>query len=239
MELKDLEKQYKKIQRQLYYKKKMEALKANQEAYEEFKRKERARVKKYRDLKKMNKKETNMPKTVEELKKEIKKLKAKEACRRYYTKLKADTERYAKKLASIRERYNKKKAEKAVIKAAEEVVNQPITDVNEPHWNNYPTGIANNEADKNQVVGIENTEKATDDTEYTKEAIIDKMEIQDEDVSKAYENFINCIKAYVPNILHTFEIYKAFGNYVKAYEKFLDTKKKYLLDKITDLFNKE
>ena len=238
MELKDLEQEYKKLQNKLYYQRKMAALKANPEAYEEFKRKDRARVKKYY-LKKMAAKDNKLPDTIEGLKEHIKKLKRQECYRRSYAKIKADPVKYAKMIERNREYYLKKKAEKAVIKAAEDVVNQPIPDVNEPHWN-YPEiiGISNNAADKNQVVGAENKENTANNENYVKEAIIDKMDTQDEDVAKAYENFICSIKAYVPNIMHTFEIYKAFGNYVKAYEKFLKKSKQTLLDEITKLFNK-
>ena len=128
MELKDLEKQYKKIQKQLYYKKKKEALKANPEAYEEFKRKDRERQRTYYwAKKKQNTEPVKKSATVEELKAEIRRLKCKENSKKYYAKLKSDPERYAKMLELNKERLRryraKKKAEKAVVKAAEEVVN--------------------------------------------------------------------------------------------------------------------
>lgn len=248
MEIKDLEKQYKKIQKQLYYRKKKEALKANPEAYEEFKRKDRERQRTYYwAKKKQNTEPVKKSATVEELKAEIRRLKCKENSKKYYAKIKADPERYSKLLELNKERLRKyrakKKAEKAVVKAAEDVVNQPVPDVNEPHWN-YPQiiGIANNEADKNIVVGEDQVGTVNEEGDIENvnlyNASADNTEPEDEEVAKAYENFINSIKAYVPNVINTFEIYKAFGDYVKAYEKVLKKSKQALLDEITKLFNK-
>lgn len=242
MELKELEKQYKKIQRQLYYKKRQEALKANPEAYEEFKRKDRERQRvRYLANKKQNTEPVKKPSTVEELKAEIRRLKCKEVSKRYYAKLKADPERYAKLLEVNKERLRKyrakKKAEKAVVKAAEDVINQPVTDVNEPHWN-YPEiiGIANSREDKNQVVGIAKEAEACE----TMDVACDNNgeEITDEAVSKAYDNLINAIRAYVPNFIHTSEIYRALDRYINAYSMFLESNKKVLLSEIIKLFNK-
>ena len=128
MELKDLEKKYKKIQKQYYYKAKMAKIKADPEKYEEFKRKDRERQRVYYwAKKKQNTEPVKKSATVEELKAEIRRLKCKENSKKYYAKLKSDPERYAKMLELNKERLRryraKKKAEKAVVKAAEEVVN--------------------------------------------------------------------------------------------------------------------
>ena len=233
MELKDLKQEYKKMQKRYYYQAHMAKLKADPEKYEEFKRKDRERQRKYYWAKRQNKtQDIKKPETVESLRAKIKKLMQRENNRKTYAKLKADPERYAKTLERNREYYLRKKAEKEQERANKLAENTEVAidyleqNKEEPHWNFPRLAVANN-----------TEEKETEQAE-TSDCVDNKEDTKDPEVAKAYENFISSIKAYVPNITHTFEIYSAFGKYVKAYEKFLESNKKVLLDEIIKLFNK-
>lgn len=250
MELKDLEQQYKKIQKQLYYKKRQEALKANPEAYEEFKRKDRERQRaRYLAKKKQNTEQVKKPTTAEELKAEIRRLKCKEVSKRYYAKLKADPERYAKMLELNKERLRKyrakKKAEReeflAAANKAVEFYNATAEEETKPiNLSDSIIGIANNVNDKNIVVGEGKVGTVSEEGNIENVPLYSskEMEVKEEDVNKAYDNLINTIRAYVPNFIHTSEIHRALDRYINAYSMFLDSNKKVLLSEIIKLFNK-
>lgn len=234
MELKDLEKQYKKIQKQLYYKKRLEALKANPEAYEEFKRKDRERQRvRYLAKKKQNTEPVKKSATVDELKAEIKRLKNKEAYKRAYAKLKADPEKYAKMIERNRKYYLKKKAEKQ----KDILTVKPIEGTTDKF--DLTKFVRIKETTDNPVNIIEEMEPNKEDSKTIFVACNTSVEeITEEEVNKVYDNLINAIRAYVPNFIHTSEIYRALDRYINAYSMFLESNKKVLLSEIIKLFNK-
>jgi len=211
----------KKESQRLYWRKHFAEIKADPARYEEYKRKERERVRRYRlRLKsggiKMDKK--TLSNDVEELKKEIKRLKTKEAGRKYYDKLKKDPERYQKYLARQREKAAKRQAAKKVEKITLLAAAHKVTEQSETI---KPIDLSDSikELDIKPFVDIKESEDKH------------SVGIAKPTLDEAYHNFREKIRKYFADVTAEYSILNAFELYMNVY-------KEDLLNKIKELFNK-
>ena len=150
--------------------------------------------------------------TIEELRKELRKLKHKEYNRRAYAKVKADPEKYAKVIERNRAYYFKKKAEKQEFLAA---ANKAVEFYNATAEDANPINLS----DSIEEISMPNVDITPEPT-----------------LEEAYNNFRAKINKYFVDVTAEYSILNAFELYINAYKKYILSK---VEEKVKELLNTE